>query len=166
MAKEMHSHTHTSDDAVSPPTTKPALRRACDCCRKRKVKCDGQEACGPCKKAGIRCAYLQPPKKKGPKGLRSARVLHALRKIDDSANGTPTSPLSPEQNGHFNGWAWGPQANGAAPTSMCYQEQQMPPPSGLPHGLPTSMPQQHAFAGPMEQPAMQNSQQTPFQQPY
>ena len=162
----MHSHTHTSDDAVSPPTAKPALRRACDCCRKRKVKCDGQEACGPCKKASIRCAYLQPPKKKGPKGLRSARVLHALRKIDDTASGTPTSPLSPEQNGHFNGWAWGPQANGAAPTSMCYQEQQMPPPSGLPHGLPTSMPQQHAFAGPMEQPAMQNSQQTPFQQPY
>ena len=64
MAKEMQSHTHTSDDAVSPPTAKPALRRACDCCRKRKVKCDGQEACGPCKKAGIRCAYLQPPKKK------------------------------------------------------------------------------------------------------
>jgi hypothetical protein len=166
MAKEMQSHTHTSDDAVSPPTVKPTLRRAFDCCRKRKVKCDGHEPCTPCKKASIRCAYLQPPKKKGPKGLRSARVLHALRRIDDSASGTPTSPLSPEQNGHFGGWAWSVQAHANASSSMGYQEQHVPPPPGLPHGLPTSMPQQHTFTGPMEQPTAQHTQQMPFQQQY
>jgi hypothetical protein len=76
-------------------STQKSLKRACDCCRKRKVRCDGESPCGPCRKATIRCAYLQAPKKKGPKGLRSARVLHALRKIDQSARQTPDSPLSP-----------------------------------------------------------------------
>ncbi|KAI4716340.1 hypothetical protein E4T48_07486 [Aureobasidium sp. EXF-10727] len=72
-----------------------SLKRACDCCRKRKVRCDGESPCGPCRKATIRCAYLQAPKKKGPKGLRSARVLHALRKINQSATLAPDNPLSP-----------------------------------------------------------------------
>jgi len=76
-------------------STQKSLKRACDCCRKRKVRCDGESPCGPCRKATIRCAYLQAPKKKGPKGLRSARVLHALRKIDQSASLTPDGPLSP-----------------------------------------------------------------------
>jgi hypothetical protein len=171
MAKEMQSQSlsqnQTSDEAVSPPTVKPTLRRACDCCRKRKVKCDGVDPCGPCKKASIRCAYLQPPKKKGPKGLRSARVLHALRRIDDSASGTPTSPLSPDQNGHFGGWGWGPQTHAQASMAMGYQDQQIPLPPGLPHGVPTSMPpHHHLFAKPVDQTTMQNPQHVPFQQPY
>ena len=162
----MQSQTQTSDDAVSPPpTAKSAPRRACDCCRKRKVKCDAQEPCGPCKKASIRCAYLQPPKKKGPKGLRSARVLHALRRIDDSVNGTPTSPLSPDQNGNFGGWAWGTQPNVQSPTLMGYPEYQIPPPSSAPNGLPTSMPQQqHGFASSVEPSPLHSHPQAPFQQ--
>ncbi|GAB7350282.1 hypothetical protein MBLNU459_g0923t1 [Dothideomycetes sp. NU459] len=86
------------------------LKRACDCCRKRKVKCDGEEPCGPCRKATIRCAYLQPPKKKGPKGLRSARVLNALREIDEAAPATPQSPRSPvPQPDDPNRWSWSSQ---------------------------------------------------------
>ncbi|KAH9832814.1 Fungal specific transcription factor domain [Teratosphaeria destructans] len=91
--------------AVSADGPKP-LRRACDCCRKRKVKCDGTEPCTPCQKASIRCGYLQPTRKKGPKGLRSARVLHALRRIDDSVNGHSPAPSSPSQSGDFGDWSW------------------------------------------------------------
>ncbi|CAK4032642.1 sucrose utilization SUC1 [Lecanosticta acicola] len=109
-------------------------KRACDCCRKRKVKCDGLDPCSPCKKASIRCAYLQPPKKKGPKGLRSARVLHALRRIDDTASASPTSPLGPHGHGPFGNWQWNAhqsptsathqyQANGAHPSETLYQHQ-------------------------------------------
>lgn len=142
--------TNTHGDLTSP---KP-LRRACDCCRKRKVKCDGGDPCGPCKKASIRCAYLQPPKKKGPKGLRSQRVLQALRKIDDTVSGSPTSPLSPEQHGAFGNWGWNAQ-NGAA-NGMQYPEQQHDTAYGphtsvapdqtyfpqMPTLMPTSQPQQ------------------------
>lgn len=88
--------TAENDSGESPSgSNQKSLKRACDCCRKRKVRCDGESPCGPCRKATIRCAYLQAPKKKGPKGLRSARVLHALRKIDQSASLTPDGPLSP-----------------------------------------------------------------------
>src|SRR5436189_29698 len=91
------------------------LRRACDCCRKRKVKCDGGSPCGPCTKAAINCAYLQPPKKKGPKGLRSARVLHALRKIDEDASRNPGNAPPVDQAGAFGDWDWNNQHSG--PTS-------------------------------------------------
>ncbi|KAF1353154.1 hypothetical protein BDV97DRAFT_109004 [Delphinella strobiligena] len=89
---------------MSPETESPgestnrqanSVRRACDCCRKRKVKCDGESPCDPCRKATIRCAYLQPPKKKGPKGLRSAQVLRALRDIDEAAPAHLEVPLTP-----------------------------------------------------------------------
>ncbi|KAL1583053.1 hypothetical protein WHR41_08460 [Cladosporium halotolerans] len=165
MAQDMQSQapSTSTDDAVSPPTAAKPLRRACDCCRKRKVKCDGHDPCSPCKKASIRCAYLQPPKKKGPKGLRSARVLHALRRIDDSASGTPTSPLSPDQNGQFGGWSWAPQAHTQPPSSMPYQDYQVPPPSGFPNGMPTSMPQQQsAYVHPSEHATLHTTTQPPF----
>ncbi|CZT18852.1 uncharacterized protein RCC_04697 [Ramularia collo-cygni] len=82
----------------------PVAKRACDCCRKRKVRCDGREPCSPCQKAAIRCAYIEPPKKKGPKGLRSARVLHALRRIDDTPVSNPPTPTSSDVA--FGNWGW------------------------------------------------------------
>lgn len=161
---QSQSQPSASDDTVSPPSAAKPLRRACDCCRKRKVKCDGHDPCTPCKKASIRCAYLQPPKKKGPKGLRSARVLHALRRIDDSASGTPTSPLSPDHNGHFAGWTWGPQSHPQSPTAIAYHDYQVPPQSSLPPVPPTSIPQQqqHAYTHAGEQPALQSTSQPQY----
>lgn len=114
------------------------------------MKCDGGDPCGPCGKASIRCAYLQPPKKKGPKGLRSARVLHALRRIDDTANGNPAQPLSPEQHGAFGNWGWSSATS--SPTGMQRQEQMLPP-LNLVYGPPTSAPQeQHYYQQPLPAP--------------
>ena len=97
--KQSHYVTRMSLDTQSPEQTPSRqtsyVRRACDCCRKRKVRCDGESPCDPCRKATIRCAYLQPPKKKGPKGLRSAQVLRALRDIDQVAPGPRVASLSP-----------------------------------------------------------------------
>ena len=125
------------DSAASKP-----LRRACDCCRKRKVKCDGGEPCGPCKKATIRCAYLQPPKKKGPKGLRSARVLHALRRIDDTVSGSPTSPLSPEHPA-FGDWGWNQPNN--TPNGIQYPEQMAQQQHDVMYGPHTSVPPDQTY---------------------
>ncbi|KAI9683762.1 MAG: hypothetical protein M1822_005952 [Bathelium mastoideum] len=75
---------NSTSSAPSPPERTPkGVRRACDCCRKRKVRCDGLRPCGPCRKTALQCAYLQAPRKKGPKGLRSQRVLDGLREIYD-----------------------------------------------------------------------------------
>jgi len=122
--KEMAAETHAQEPPAPTSNTAKAcngfsgvakqLRRACDCCRKRKIRCDAQEPCGQCMKASIRCAYLQPPKKKGPKGLRSARVLHALRKIDDTASGPSASPV----HAQFGDWKWGPQEPRPGPSDV------------------------------------------------
>jgi len=115
-----------------PHTLSKVLRRACDCCRKRKVRCDGTEPCSPCKKASIRCAYLQPPRKKGPKGLRSSKVLHALRRVEDTSSGSPTNPPHVEQHGAFGGCGWASQ--NTSPTAPSYSGEVPPAPPEMAFG--------------------------------
>ncbi|KAK3072253.1 hypothetical protein LTR53_007152 [Teratosphaeriaceae sp. CCFEE 6253] len=145
----------------SGPSTK-VLRRACDCCRKRKVKCDGLDPCTPCTKAAIRCAYLQPPKKKGPKGLRSARVLHALRRIDDTVSGSSAAPENAGHHGAFGNWGWS-----SATSPVTKQPSAWAPPTSVspdeayhhqlaPTSLPTN-PRSHDLPQPLVQPALYRS---------
>lgn len=65
-------------DSTSP--TPPAVKRACDGCHRRKVKCigDGTRPCKNCTSAGLTCTYNAIPQKKGPKGSR-AKVISELR---------------------------------------------------------------------------------------
>lgn len=51
-----------------------ALRRACDRCRKRKTRCDGQKNCKSCLKAGVDCSYLTAPKPLGRRPRKQVRV--------------------------------------------------------------------------------------------
>ncbi|KAK4931143.1 hypothetical protein LTR66_016062, partial [Elasticomyces elasticus] len=62
----------------SPPVS--SLKRACDACHRRKVKCigDGTRQCKNCTAAGLTCTYNAIPQKKGPKGSR-AKVISELR---------------------------------------------------------------------------------------
>ncbi|KAK3675367.1 hypothetical protein LTR78_004877 [Recurvomyces mirabilis] len=61
------------------PST-PSIKRACDACHRRKVKCigDGTKPCKNCTSAGLTCTYNAIPQKKGPKGSR-AKVISELR---------------------------------------------------------------------------------------
>jgi alpha-glucosidase len=80
----------TAIDSVSPnasfvcvashpmPSNKP-ITTACDACRRRKVKCDGQQPCGRCRDAEIPCRTTSVRRKKGRQGA-TATVLHELRK--------------------------------------------------------------------------------------
>jgi hypothetical protein len=57
------------------------VKRACDPCHRRKVKCDGAgqgPRCNNCNAAGLSCTYNAVPQKKGPKGSR-AKVISELR---------------------------------------------------------------------------------------
>lgn len=56
----------------------PIVKRACDCCHRRKVKCVGEQPCRNCVAAQLKCTYLAVPQKKGPKGSR-AKVISQLR---------------------------------------------------------------------------------------
>ncbi|CAK7275202.1 hypothetical protein SEPCBS119000_006574 [Sporothrix epigloea] len=55
-----------------------AVKRACDACHRRKVKCDGVNPCRNCASSRLSCTYNAIPQKKGPKGSR-AKVISELR---------------------------------------------------------------------------------------
>ncbi|KAG0163779.1 hypothetical protein DFQ28_011297 [Apophysomyces sp. BC1034] len=42
------------------------IQRACDECRKRKVKCDGAQPCLRCRKSDAQCVFVKLPPKRGP----------------------------------------------------------------------------------------------------
>jgi hypothetical protein len=65
-------------DVLRPVLTAP-VRRACDGCHRRKVKCDGRKPCFNCRHSALLCTFNAVPQKKGPKGQR-ARVLSELRR--------------------------------------------------------------------------------------
>ncbi|KAF1945124.1 hypothetical protein EJ02DRAFT_67918 [Clathrospora elynae] len=71
--------------ASNPNTTAP-VKRACDSCHRRKVKCigEGTSSCKNCVSAGLACTYNAIPQKKGPKGSR-AKVLSELRETQRNA---------------------------------------------------------------------------------
>ncbi|KAL1961426.1 hypothetical protein VTO42DRAFT_154 [Malbranchea cinnamomea] len=59
-------------------STTPATKQACDACRRRKVRCDGQQPCAHCQTAELVCTYLMVRRKGGRRG-KSANVLSELR---------------------------------------------------------------------------------------
>lgn len=80
-----------------------AVKRACDACHRRKVKCDGINPCRNCSQAQLSCTYNAVPQKKGPKGSR-AKVISELRetqratslaaKVHSRMHGLPCSSSS------------------------------------------------------------------------
>ncbi|KAI1324367.1 hypothetical protein F5Y16DRAFT_381279 [Xylariaceae sp. FL0255] len=54
-----------------PPRKRSKVSRACDECRRKKVKCDapsesGEEPCSNCRRCSIRCLFSRIPQKRGP----------------------------------------------------------------------------------------------------
>lgn len=54
-----------------PPRKRSKVSRACDECRRKKVKCDaasenGDEPCSNCRRSAIRCLFSRIPQKRGP----------------------------------------------------------------------------------------------------
>ncbi|KAK3359420.1 hypothetical protein B0T25DRAFT_97632 [Lasiosphaeria hispida] len=81
-----------------------AVKRACDACHRRKVKCDGINPCRNCSASQLSCTYNAIPQKKGPKGSR-AKVISELRenqrqtslsaKVQNRMNGLNNSQPNP-----------------------------------------------------------------------
>ncbi|KAM0817649.1 hypothetical protein AB5N19_03456 [Seiridium cardinale] len=85
-----------------------AVKRACDACHRRKVKCDGVNPCRNCSSAQLTCTYNAIPQKKGPKGSR-AKVISELRETQRATS------LSAKVQGRLNGMASPPCAPSLAP---------------------------------------------------
>jgi len=57
--------------AETPPRKRSKVSRACDECRRKKVKCDaqmdtGEIPCSNCKRGGFECLFSRVPQKRGP----------------------------------------------------------------------------------------------------
>jgi len=88
----------------SPPTSAlPApVKRACDACHRRKVKCigDGTRPCKNCTSAGLTCTFNAIPQKKGPKGSR-AKVISELRETQRQTQLVAHGVSPPHSPGHL-----------------------------------------------------------------
>ncbi|TPX12608.1 uncharacterized protein E0L32_000785 [Thyridium curvatum] len=76
--------------STAPPSKQTRMRRACDMCSSRKVKCD--EAGPPCKACislGVECTYTRPQRRRGPPN-RHAEAAKAKRARTNSNNMSPT----------------------------------------------------------------------------
>ncbi|KAH6850410.1 hypothetical protein B0I37DRAFT_113645 [Chaetomium sp. MPI-CAGE-AT-0009] len=81
--------------------TTTAVKRACDACHRRKVKCDGITPCRNCSASQLACTYNAVPQKKGPKGSR-AKVINELKETQRQTS------LSAKLQGGMNGGASSP----------------------------------------------------------
>ena len=77
------------------------VKRACDACHRRKVRCTGGQPCRNCGQASLQCTYNAIPQKKGPKGSR-AKVISELRDTQRQTeiaqkvqSGIPSVPREP-----------------------------------------------------------------------
>jgi hypothetical protein len=58
-------------DGSTAPRKRSKVSRACDECRRKKIRCDatgeqGDENCSSCKRTGTRCQFSRVPMKRGP----------------------------------------------------------------------------------------------------
>lgn len=61
---------YTLSDGI-PPRKRSKVSRACDECRRKKIKCDaqsdtGETPCSSCARSSIRCLFSRVPQKRGP----------------------------------------------------------------------------------------------------
>lgn len=79
------------------------VRRACDYCRRRKIRCNGCKPCRECKTGSFECTYWHVSKKKGPRTARSVRKANESLDARTPESGTDslasdTCTLSPQSS--------------------------------------------------------------------
>ncbi|BDD60637.1 hypothetical protein MAP00_005743 [Monascus purpureus] len=76
------------------------LRKACDGCNTRKVKCDESgPPCQPCAKLGIPCTYTRPSRRRGPPNRHAEAIIKKQKltttSVDSSASSDRIESFSP-----------------------------------------------------------------------
>ncbi|KIV92958.1 hypothetical protein PV10_04209 [Exophiala mesophila] len=72
------------------------VSKACDACRRRKVRCNLARPCVACRQADLECTFLSTRLKKGRTG-ESANVLAELRKSQSNGESNDFTPSTPAQ---------------------------------------------------------------------
>ncbi|KAJ2548498.1 hypothetical protein EV175_004804, partial [Coemansia sp. RSA 1933] len=73
---------------IGPDGKRQRVSRACDKCRRKKVKCDGKlPVCTHCEELGYDCTYLDATKKRGPPKGYIDVIESRLHKVDELIRG-------------------------------------------------------------------------------
>ena len=79
---------------------KGRLRKACDSCSLRKVKCDEQgPPCHSCAELNIPCTFDRPTKRRGPPNRHAEEFKR--RKLEEQTHGSPNYTSSPTSAPHY-----------------------------------------------------------------
>ncbi|KAI5449584.1 hypothetical protein NCC49_004577 [Naganishia albida] len=73
-----------------------AIKKACDQCNRRRVKCDGQQPCRTCRKGDVECTFNNPVRKKGPTPNLARRQRTRLQSSTSESLQADASPSQPE----------------------------------------------------------------------
>jgi hypothetical protein len=85
----------------SPPPKPNRLRKACDSCSIRKVKCDESgPPCRACAALEIPCTFDRPSRRRGPPNRHAEAIKKRRLEDADAHSGGPTSPQSPTNAAH------------------------------------------------------------------
>ncbi|KAK9692595.1 hypothetical protein K7432_014259 [Basidiobolus ranarum] len=80
----MNTNNPSEPPDPSKPTKRKRLTQACDTCRKKKVKCDGNRpSCSNCIRLKVPCTYLPSLKKRGPRQGQNDKVETTFNKAPD-----------------------------------------------------------------------------------
>lgn len=66
------------------PPSRSKASLACDCCRRRKVKCDASHPCANCRLSHLSCEYTIPQKRRGPRVPNIGRRLGIVPEVERS----------------------------------------------------------------------------------
>ncbi|KAL2075144.1 hypothetical protein VTL71DRAFT_86 [Oculimacula yallundae] len=103
-----------ADNARDIPGKRRAAK-ACEFCRKRKMKCDNESPrCTNCKLYGKECMYTELPKKSRTSRERLAQLEEENRRLQAQLDTSPTSQQSPDENKERGG----PRSNDDRSTSL------------------------------------------------
>ncbi|KAJ2517855.1 hypothetical protein H4217_003692 [Coemansia sp. RSA 1939] len=73
---------------IGPDGKRQRVSRACDKCRRKKVKCDGKHpVCSHCEELGYECTYLDATKKRGPPKGYIEVIESRLHKLEELVRG-------------------------------------------------------------------------------
>ncbi|KAK2013873.1 hypothetical protein LZ32DRAFT_529648 [Colletotrichum eremochloae] len=89
----------------TPPRKRSKVSRACDECRRKKVKCDaqsdsGDNPCSNCKRSGIRCMFSRVPQKRGPSKGYIKELADRINSIEGKLE-IQSESLPPDIMGHW-----------------------------------------------------------------
>ncbi|KAI1850442.1 hypothetical protein JX266_004300 [Neoarthrinium moseri] len=94
-----------TDNSI-PPRKRSKVSRACDECRRKKVKCDapsegGDEPCSNCRRSNMRCLFSRIPQKRGPSKGYIKELADRIHSIEGKLNaeGASAADLNELLNG-------------------------------------------------------------------